>query len=372
MQKTDDSRTGGRRSRDLGIPFDGTPGRFNAITDVPGLELGYCTLKEGAPILKVGTSPIRTGVTAILPRGRKSFMAPLFAGSHVLNGCGEMTGIVWVEESGEYAGPIILTNSHSVGVARDATIKWVARQLPEDTPAWMLPMPVVTETFDGLLNDINGFHVKDEHVFAAIESAASGPVEQGSVGGGTGMTSFEFKSGSGTSSRLTEIDGKSYTVGVFVQSNFGLRPELRICGVPVGRHLKGGEWRSKPPEGSSIIVIIATDAPLLPHQLKRLARRASLGLARVGSIAHNSSGDIFFAFSTADIKDVGGSRLSAEFLSNDAIDAAFAAVVEATEEAIVDSLVVNEAMEGPNGFLVRSLPVSDLLQVLSDHGAIGR
>lgn len=360
----------------MGVPFAGTPGPFNAITDVAGVAVGYTTLVEGDGDLVVGKGPIRTGVTAILPRGTQDITTPVFAGHHSLNGCGDMSGLLWAEESGEYFGPITITNSHSCGLSRDASIRWVARNLPPDKPAWQLPMPVAAETYDGELNDINGFHVTEEHVFSAIEAARSGPLELGSVGGGTGMTAFEFKAGSGSSSRIIEIQGATYTLGIFVQANFGLRPELVIAGIPVGEDLRGGEWRSNRPasaiSGSSIVVIVATDAPLLPRQLTRLGKRVSLGLARTGSVAHNSSGDIFFAFSTANATSF-AERLATQtvsFLSNDFIDPLFTAVVQATEEAIVDSLVVNSPMSGANGHTVLALPHRELQELLRRHGRL--
>jgi len=357
--------SGKKRSRELGIPFDGTPGKFNAITDVNGVKVGYCTLIEGDGPLVVGKGPIRTGVTAILPRGKQSTSTPVFAGSHSLNGNGEMTGLLWVEESGVCEGPITITNTHSCGIARDATIQWMVNHQPQNEDAWSLP--VAGETFDGNLNDINGFHVKPEHVFEAIDSATGGAIELGSVGGGTGMICYDFKGGNGSASRMVEIDNETYTVGLFVQSNFGVRHELVISGVPVGKHIQGNEIRSKPV--GSIIAIAATDAPLLPHQLKRLARRISLGMARSGSISHNGSGDIFIALSTANEGTLANdsNHINVECLSNDSLDPIFEAVVQATDEAIIDSIIANETMIGRDGVTAIALPHERVLELLVKH-----
>src|SRR5690349_3413249 len=292
------------RARDLGVPFDGTPGKFNAITDVPGVEVGYTTLIGGEGKLERGKGPVRTGVTAILPRGRAAMNDPVFAGYFSLNGNGEMTGTAWVEESGFLEGPIVLTNTHSVGIARDAVIAWRLAHGGPDAEGFAWSLPVVAETWDGWLNDIDGFHVKPEHVADAIESAHSGAIEEGSVGGGTGMICYEFKGGIGTASRTVAAvadrgssEEKRYTVGVLVQANCGRRPQLTIRGLPIGKGIPGSVFNQQ--ETGSIIIIVATDAPLLPHQLKRLARRASLGLARTGSVSGNGSVELFIAFSTA-------------------------------------------------------------------------
>lgn len=311
---------------------------------------------------------MRTGVTAILPRGHDGLAVPVFGGSFSLNGSGELTGTIWVEESGLCEGPITITNTHSCGLARDATIRWLAERRPELLPRWGLP--IAGETYDGELNDINGFHVTAAHVFQAIESAAAGPLELGSVGGGTGMICYEFKGGSGSASRLADCDAGRFTVGVFVQANFGLRRELIVAGIPVGREMPGGEVRSQP--GGSVIAIVATDAPLLPHQLKRLARRVALGLARSGSVAHNGSGDIFLAFSTANAEALvqrEGLR-RAGFLDNADMDPLFSAVVEATDEAVIDSMVANETMTGRDGIVVRALPHERLCELLARHGRL--
>ncbi len=361
--------SGKPRARSLGIPFDGQPGPCNAITDVSGVAVGYTTLISGVGARVVGQGPVRTGVTAILPRGLAGAAVPVFAGCHTLNGAGELTGMHWVEESGQCEGPITLTNTHSCGVARDATIRWMVDNLAGRMPRWGLP--VAGETYDGELNDINGFHVGVEHVVGAIDRAATGPLELGSVGGGTGMICYEFKGGSGSASRRLSIEGTAYTVGVFVQANFGLRAELVIAGVPVGRHIRGGELRSQ--AAGSIIAVAATDAPLLPQQLKRVARRLPLGVARSGAIGHNGSGDLFLAFSTANAQALGGDGAlrRADFLANDALDALFAAAVEACDEAIIDSMVANESMAGCDDVEVRALPHDRVRELLRAHARLG-
>ncbi|HSY58542.1 MAG TPA: P1 family peptidase, partial [Terriglobales bacterium] len=324
-----------QRARDLGVPFEGAPGPLNSITDVKGVEVGYRTLISGEGKLQVGVGPVRTGVTAIFPRG-KSAVDPVFAGWFTQNGNGEMTGTTWVEESGFLYGPVMITNTHSVGVVRDAVIDW---QLKHGTPIpledwWSLP--VVAETWDGDLNDINGFHVKPDDAIAAMKDANSGSIAEGNVGGGTGMICFEFKGGTGTSSRVLPADEGSYTVGVLVQCNFGIRHLLRIAGTPVGYEIPLDSHR---PDTGSIIVVVATDAPLLPHQMKRIARRVTLGLGRLGSISGNDSGDIFIAFSTAN-PGAGMAQKSAnvQMLANEQLDSLFEATVQATEEAVVNAM----------------------------------
>ncbi len=358
--------SGRPRARALPVPFDGTPGPWNAITDVPGVEVGYCTLVRGEGPLVVGRGPVRTGVTAILPRGRAGLGLPVFAGSHALNGNGELTGTLWIEESGQCEGPVTITNTHACGVARDATARWLVERHPEAIGDWGLP--VAGETYDGELNDINGFHVTAEHVFEALESAQTGPLELGSVGGGTGMICYDFKGGSGSASRAVTVEGESYLLGAFVQANFGHRRELTVAGVPVGRHLPGGELRSKP--AGSIIAVIATDAPLLPHQLKRLARRVGLGVGRSGGLAHNGSGDIFLAVSTANAAALGAGTgpQSAAFLANDRLDPLFEAVVQATDEAVIDAMVANETMVGRDGNTAPALPHDRLRALLARYG----
>lgn len=359
--------SGATRARALRLPLAGTPGPANAITDVAGVEVGYCTLVSGDGALVPGQGPVRTGVTAILPRGRSGAAIPVAAGSFSMNGNGEMTGLAWVEESGQCEGPITITNTHSVGLVRDATVRWLVERHPVASHWWGLP--VAGETYDGELNDINGFHVKVEHVFEALDGARGGAIELGSVGGGTGMICYEFKGGSGSASRRVEADGH-WTVAVFVQANFGTRRELTVLGVPVGRHLAGGEVRSIP--AGSIIVVVATDAPLLPHQLKRLARRVPLGLARTGATGHNGSGDIFVAFSTANEAAFasGPGQRSMAFLPNGSLNPVFEAVVEAVEEAVIDAMIANRAMTGANGLTVRALPHDELVALLRRHGRL--
>jgi L-aminopeptidase/D-esterase-like protein len=349
------------RARDLGVPFSGTPGPFNAITDVAGVTVGQVTLISGEGKLQVGKGPVRTGVTAVLPRGKT--YDPVFAGWYSLNGNGEMTGTTWIEEGGFLEGPIMITNTHSVGVVRDAVIAWQLKHklyeaLPGE-PGIFWSLPVVAETYDGWLNDINGFHVKAGHAFEALDNATSGPVAEGGVGGGTGMMTHGFKGGIGTASRQVREHGRTYTVGVLVQSNYGMRETLTIAGVPIGQEITDLLPTDGAPEGDtgSIIVIVATDAPLLPHQLKRIARRVPMGLARVGSYAGNGSGDIFIAFSTANPGAAAreGAK-QAEFLPNDSLSPLFLATVEATEEAIVNALVAGRDMTGINGNTVYGLP----------------
>ena len=359
--------TGQHRARSLGIPFDGTSGPLNAITDIAEVQVGHVTLISGTGNLKVGKGPVRTGVTVILPRGRHS-TDPVFAAWFSLNGNGEMTGTTWVEESGFLEGPIAITNTHSVGIVRDALIAWQVKTNRLIQP-WSLPL--VAETYDGWLNDINGFHIKDTHVFEALDFASGGPVEEGNVGGGTGMICYGFKGGIGTASRKIKVSSKNYIVAALVQANFGQRHELRIRGVPVGREISEQDpWKQedKKAAGGSIIIVIATDAPLLPHQLKRLARRASLGVARTGTISSNFSGDIFIAFSTANSKaslKKGTSDL--KMLSNFELDPLFRALVQATEEAIINSLVAAKTMTGINNRRVIALPQDRLLSVLKKY-----
>jgi D-aminopeptidase len=350
------------RARDLGVPFDGTPGPLNAITDVKGVTVGHSTLISGQGKLKVGEGPLRTGVTAVFPRGKDSTDLA-FAGWFSLNGNGEMTGTTWIEESGFLEGPVLITNTHSVGIVRDTAIAWWVKRA-KSAQAFLLP--VVAETFDGYLNDINGFHVKEKHVIEALESARDGKVTEGNVGGGTGMIAFEFKGGIGTSSRKLPEKLGGYTVGVLVQANFGLRHQLRIAGVPVGEEIKEGTFR--PRETGSIIVVLATDAPLLPHQLKRLTRRVSLGLARVGSVAGNGSGDIFVAFSTANPGAAAGKELAKlTMLPNEQMNPLFDATVQATEEAIINAMVAAETMIGRDDHKVIALPHDKLKEVLKKY-----
>lgn len=356
------------RARDLGIPFDGAPGPLNAITDVKGVEVGHTTLISGEGKLQVGVGPVRTGVTAIFPRGKDS-RDNVFAGWFTLNGNGEMTGTTWVEESGFLEGPVLITNTHSVGVVRDATIAWRVKHGPPDESGYWWSLPVVAETYDGYLNDVNGFHVKPEHVFHALDSAHGGPVEEGNVGGGTGMVCHEFKGGIGSASRVVNLKEGSYTVGVLVQCNYGVREELRIAGIPVGRQIPGKKvWDD---DTGSIIVVVATDAPLLPHQLKRLARRVSLGLGRNGSYSGDGSGDIFIAFSTANPRVSGTKGLKQLImLPNDQLDPVFKAVVQSVEEAVDNALVAAETMTGINNHVVQALPHEQLREILKKYNRL--
>ena len=356
------------RARDLGIPFDGTPGPLNAITDVAGVEVGQVTLISGEGKLVTGKGPVRTGVTAVLTRGRNS-TDQVFGAWFTLNGNGEMTGTTWVEESGFIEGPIMITNTHSVGTVRDAVIAWQMKKQGKTFQPWSLP--IVAETWDGFLNDINGFHVKPEHVSQALDQARSGAVEEGNVGGGTGMVVHQFKGGIGSSSRKIEIGGASYTVGVLVQANYGARSGLTIAGVPVGREITDLLPKEVPVDTGSIIVVVATDAPLLPHQLKRVVKRASLGIARNGGIGGNSSGDIFIAFSTANVGAGKETNVAAvKMLPNDQINLVFLSTVQATDEAIINAMVAAETMTGVNGNTVYAIPHDRLRQVMRKYNRL--
>jgi D-aminopeptidase len=359
------------RARDLGVPFDGTPGRFNAITDVEGVEVGHTTLISGeAGPVKVGVGPVRTGVTGVLPRGRNS-KEPVLAGWFTENGNGEMTGTTWVEDSGLLDGPVMITNTHSVGVVRDAVIAWKVRQGTPDMQGYFWSLPVVAETWDGWLNDINGFHVKPEHVFHALDTASSGLVQEGNVGGGTGMICNEFKGGIGTSSRVLEQKEGGYTVGVLVQCNYGDRMELRIAGVPVGREIPEQRAYGRGDDTGSIIVVVATDAPLIPTQLKRIARRVTLGLGRDGSYSGDGSGDIFIAFSTANPEAGGQKGLNhLTMVPNGDLDPIFLATVRATEEAVVNAMVAAETMSGVDNHTVIGLPHDRLREVLKKYNRL--
>jgi len=357
------------RARDLGVPFEGTPGPLDAITDVKGVEVGYRTLISGDGKLVVGTGPVRTGVTAVFPRGKNS-VDPVFAGWFTENGNGEMTGTTWVEESGFLYGPVMITNTHSVGVVRDAVIAWQLQHGPGLPLEDWWSLPVVAETWDGYLNDINGFHVKAEDADAAMRDAHSGPIAEGNVGGGTGMICFEFKGGTGTASRALPEKLGGYTVGALVQCNFGTRHLLRIAGTPVGYEISGKRvWEE---DTGSIIVVVATDAPLLPSQMKRIAKRVTLGLGRLGSISGDGSGDIFIAFSTANA----GAGLeqkkpvAVQMLPNDRMDALFEATVQATEEAVVNALVAARTMTGADGHAVDALPHDRLREVLKKYNRL--
>ncbi|MEM8682269.1 MAG: P1 family peptidase [Pseudomonadota bacterium] len=378
------------RARDLGIPFDGQPGPLNAITDVAGVRVGHETVLEGEGAWIAGEGPVRTGVTAIFPFGDDP-AAVAYAAYHALNGNGEMTGTIWIDESGTLSGPIMITNTHSVGVVRDAVTEWSLEKTGGQA-AWSLP--VVAETWDGPwppyggLNDINGFHVKKQHAFAALDAAKGGPVTEGNVGGGTGMICNEFKGGIGTASRRFSVGAERYTLGVLVQCNYGRRDWLRVAGIPVGREIRGaticydgevpegrieprcetGDTSSRRPELGSIIVVVATDAPLLSHQLKRVAQRVTLGLGRLGSSASDSSGDIFVAFSTANKVSFDEEAAHVRTLANPHLTPVFLATVEATEEAVVNAMVAAETMTGADSYRVPRLPHDELVRVLKRHG----
>ena len=365
------------RARDLGIAFSGTPGRCNAITDVPGVRVGHTTLIEGSGPLTTGVGPIRTGVTVILPRLEPMWLRPAFAGTHRLNGNGEMTGLEWVRQSGMLTSPIALTNTHSVGIVRDALIAWEVSERKQGELFWRLP--VVAETFDGVLNDINGQHVRPEHVMSAIESASDGRVAEGNVGSGTGMMCHGFKGGIGTSSRLVEMAGSKFTVGVLVQANHGSRKRLSILGVPIGEMISDDDaphaLSTRLDGAGSIIGVVATDAPMIPLQLDALAQRVGLGVARNGGLGEHASGDLFFAFSTAnealtpnDVLDLGPLTSKIEMISLNYIDPFYEAVVEATEEAIVNAMVAATTMTGRDDITVHRLPHERLTDLMRVHG----
>ncbi|MDQ3749332.1 MAG: P1 family peptidase [Acidobacteriota bacterium] len=355
------------RARDLGVPFGGVTGQFNAITDVKGVEVGYTTLISGE-----GKTAIRTGVTAILPQG-KNFQGRVFAAWHALNGNGEMTGTTWIEEAGGLGMPILITNTHSVGVVRDAVIEWGAKRSAGGKYSGDLSLPVVAETYDGFLSDINGFHVKKEHAFQALNSAKSGAIAEGNVGGGTGMIAHGFKGGTGTASRKLDVLDGGYTVGVLVQANYGFRGLFRVTGVPVGQEITDLLPTAGKVDGQgSIIVVVATDAPLLPHQLKRLVKRVSLGVGNMGGRGENSSGDIFIAFSTANAgeisKDEGIANLT--MLPNEKINPLFRATSNATEEAILNAMLAAETMKGLSGNTAYALPHDRLKAILKKYNRL--
>ena len=374
------------RARDLGVPFDGTPGPLNAITDVPGVTVGHTTIIRGSGPLVVGEGPVRTGVTAIWPRGGDD-PAPVFAAWFSLNGDGEMTGTTWVEDRGMMDTPLMITNTLSVGIVHHAVIRYgAAKSVETGSGAWLNALPVVAETWDGTLNDIRGQHVTEEHAIAAMESATGGPVVEGNVGGGTGMRCHRFKAGIGTASRVVEVGEATYTVGVLVQCNYGSRDLLRVAGVPVGQEIPDllperpepgdtPEAAPEPPSANrdgSIIVVVATDAPLLPNQLKRVSRRISLGLARNGSVSTGGSGDIFMAFSTANREATvaGEGEVPLVMLPNGRLDGIFRATVEGTEEAVVNALVAGETMTGANDWTIHALPHDRLREVLRKYNRL--
>ena len=369
------------RARDLGIPFFGEPGALNAITDVEGVEVGYSTIIEGEGKNVVGEGPIRTGVTAIFPRGKSKKFSPVYANWYSLNGNGEMTGTTWVTESGFLETPIMITNTNSVGAVRQAVLKWYVDNDWYSGENWWYTYPVVAETYDGFLNDIYGFHVKEQHVLEAIKNSSGGKIAEGNVGGGTGMMCLGFKGGTGTASRQFKIKDSTYILGALVQANFGAKFNLTIAGVPVGRELKDtlNYVMKKPPmsnrqEGDgSIIVVIATDAPLLPHQLKRVAQRVPLGIGNVGGRGSNGSGDIFIAFSTANENAFNRKEIvQIESLPNDQMNWIFQSTVQAVEEAIINAMVAAEDMEGINGNKAYAIPHDLLIGTLKEYNRINK
>jgi D-aminopeptidase len=360
------SANGRARARSLGLAFEGQPGPHNAITDVPGVAVGYTTKISGEGPLVVGQGPVRTGVTAILPRGKAKASIPCHAASFALNGNGEMTGLAWIEEAGLLQTPITITNTHSCGVTRDATLQWMFAKAIGAGQDWGLP--VAAETYDGELNDINGFHVTVADTFHALDAASTGDIAMGNVGGGTGMITYDFKGGSSTASRQIQIDGKTFTLGIFVQSNFGRREQLTILGFPVGKHMSNDKLRGR--DVGSIIAILATDAPLLPHQLQRLARRIPLGLARTGTVGGNGSGDIFLAFSTANEAGLSwktSSIAQLDAVQFDVMDRLFEATVQATEEAVIDAMITGETMIGRDNNRCIALPHDHLIEIMREH-----
>ncbi len=368
------AKPGTVRARDLGLDFPGTPGTCNALTDVPGVLVGYSTLVSGDGPLVVGQGPVRTGVTAILPRGNDPQPTPVFAGTYALNGNGEMTGTHWIKDGGYFFGPVCITNTHSVGIAHHASVRWMLDKYREPfQQEHMWAMPVVAETYDGVLNDINGQHVTEQHVREALDNAAEGRIAEGNVGGGTGMVCYEFKGGTGTASRRVEIDGETYTIAALVQANYGIRPWLTILGVPVGKHLTQDRILAGNELGS-IIVILATDAPMLPHQLQRIARRGAIGIGRCGSPGGQSSGDIFLAFSVANAEPLPmfqQSHATAKYVNDDYFDGFYQGAVESTEEAIVNAMLAAEdtpTLKNPANRICRALPHEQLLEIMRRYG----
>ena len=369
------------RARDLGLPFEGKTGKYNSITDVSGVEVGYTTLIDGEGPLRVGKGPVRTGVTAILPRGKRDHPSPIWAGQYNLNGNGEMTGTHWINDVGYFISPVIITNTNSVGMAHHATIGWMIDRYKgffQDDHGFTYP--VIAETYDGLTNDICGRHIKEEHVLAALDSAVSGPIREGNVGGGTGMATYEFKGGTGTTSRIVRIGNTDLTIGVLVQTNFGQRTDLTILGVPVGKHFPDNAVISEimDHETGSIIVVIGTDLPLMPIQLRRIAKRASIGIGRTGTPGGHYSGDIFLAFSTAN--DVGLPRTSSkqpatyelDYVNDHYFDNIYAAVVQAIEEAVINAMIAAEAMTTvkPAGFTLEAIDHERLKEIMRQYNRL--
>ena len=364
------------RGRQLGLPFEGEAGEFNAITDVPGVLVGSKTLISGSLPMIQGKGPIRTGITSILPKGFIKEPQPIWAGMYALNGNGEMTGSHWIKDGGYFIGPICITNTHSVGITHHASIKWIINQYKEYwSKNHLWAMPVVAETYDGVLNDINGQHVTESNVTEAINKAKSEEVQEGNCGGGTGMICYEFKGGTGTSSRMINIEGEKFTIATLVQANHGIRPWLNILGVPVGKHLDNDRLLDvfENNELGSIIVIIATDAPIMPHQLRRMAKRAALGVARGGSPGGNNSGDIFLAFSTANSKlipQLSKSKLQFEYINDEAFDDIYLSIVQSVEESVINAMLAADDMDTvrPEGFVCKAISYEDLIKIMKKYG----
>lgn len=364
------------RGRQLGLPFEGQTGKFNAITDVPGVLVGSKTLISGSLPMIQGKGPIRTGITSILPKGFNKEPQPIWAGMHALNGNGEMTGSHWIKDGGYFIGPICITNTHSVGITHHASIKWIINQYKEYwSKNHLWAMPVVAETYDGVLNDINGQHVTESDVTEAIKKAKPEEVQEGNCGGGTGMICYEFKGGTGTSSRMINIEGEKFTIATLVQANHGIRPWLNILGVPVGKHLDNDRLKSvfENNELGSIIVIIATNAPIMPHQLRRMAKRAALGIARGGSPGGSNSGDIFLAFSTANSKlipQLSKSKLQFEYINDEVFDDIYLSIVQSVEESVINAMLAADDMETirPEGFICKAINYEDLIKIMKKYG----
>ncbi len=362
------------RARDLGLPFKGRTGPLNAITDVEGIAVGFHTISENEP--RPGRKrPVRTGVTAILPHAGSAVPVPVYAGVHRFNGNGEMTGTHWIEDGGFFLGPVMITNTHAVGMTHHATIKWMLERYAStyDSDDFLWIMPVVAETYDGVLNDINGQHIGEAEVQAALDAASGGPVQEGNCGGGTGMIAYGFKGGTGTASRVVEFGGRDYTVGTLVQANHGQRDWLTICGVPVGEHMRDGTPQSQMQERGSIIVVIATDLPMAPHQLQRLARRAAIGIGRNGTPGGNNSGDIFLAFSTANPRPMAHrapTHLTLEIVNDEKLDPVYLATVDSVEEAVVNAMLAAEDSGGTahDRFKIDAIKHGPLLEVMRKYG----
>ncbi len=364
------------RGRELGLPFEGKTGVFNAITDVPGVLVGSKTIVKGNLPLVQGQGPIRTGVTSILPRGFAKEPQPVWAGQYSLNGNGEMTGSHWIKDGGYFLGPICITNTNSVGIAHHATIKWIInhhKEFWDKNHLWA--MPVIAETYDGVLNDINGQHIKETDVTEAINNAKTGIVKEGNSGGGTGMITYEFKGGTGTSSRIVNIEGQSYTIGTLVQANHGIRPWLNILGVPIGKHIINDRLDKifETSELGSIIVIIGTDAPLMPHQLQRMAKRAALGIARGGTPGGNNSGDIFLAFSNANPRAVpmlSKNKMQFDYINDEIFDDIYLGIVESVEESVINSMLAADdtSTVRPEGYICKAIDYNRLVEIMKKYG----